>query len=240
MAEIKKDLGACRLILSVSRTDYTKGGIEQLLAFERLLDRRPDLIGNVRLMLVSVQAASAAYDAVQRDIEALSGRINGQFGSFEWQPVALLSTPVPFGELVSYYRAADVCWITPLCDGLNLVASEFIAVQQEDADADVGALVLSEFAGAAVELGDAILVNPFSHRAMDAAIDRALDMSAAERRTRIISLKRKVRELDIRSWATEQKRVFSLIRRAQDDVVVPLGVRTAKRQAKSRPGGGAA
>lgn len=220
VAEIKRDLGSSGLLLSVSRTDYTKGGIEQLLAYERLLQNRPELIGNVRLMHVSVQASEvAAYDEVQREIEALSGRINGQFGNFEWQPVALLSTPVPFRELVSYYRAADACWVTPLCDGLNLVASEFIASQKEN-DPDVGALVLSEFAGAAVELREAILFNPFSHRAMDAAIGQALDMGTDERRLRMKALKRKVRELDIRSWANEQKRVFSLIRPAVQKEVV--------------------
>jgi glucosylglycerol-phosphate synthase len=235
--EIKGDLGNCRLILSVSRTDYTKGGIEQLLAYERLLQSRPDLIGKVRLMHVSVQASEVvAYDQVQREIEALSGRINGQFGNFEWQPVALLSKPVAFRELVSYYRTADVCWVTPLSDGLNLVASEFVASQIEN-DNDVGALVLSEFAGAAVELREAILFNPFSHRAMDAAIAQALDMSADERSLRMKSLKRKVRQLDIRSWANEQKRVFSLIRPAPQGVVVPIGVGSSAKQIR-RPGSG--
>lgn len=239
MAEIKRDLGDCRLLLSVSRTDYTKGGTEQLLAYERLLERRPDLIGKVRLMLVSVQASSTVYDEVQREIEALSGRINGHFGSFEWQPVSLLSTPVPFNELVSYYRAADVCWITPLCDGLNLVASEFVAAQKEGEGLNVGALVLSEFAGAAVELSEAILVNPFSHRAMDAGIMQALDMSADERRTRMKSLKAKTKELDIRSWANEQQRVFSLIRPTPQGVVVPFGKRSQEEHyAKGRPGSG--
>jgi glucosylglycerol-phosphate synthase len=173
---------------------------------------------------------------VQREIEALSGRINGQFGNFEWQPVALLSKPVAFRELVSYYRTADVCWVTPLSDGLNLVASEFVASQIEN-DNDVGALVLSEFAGAAVELREAILFNPFSHRAMDAAIAQALDMSADERSLRMKSLKRKVRQLDIRSWANEQKRVFSLIRPAPQGVVVPIGVGSSAKQIR-RPGSG--
>jgi glucosylglycerol-phosphate synthase len=238
MEEIKRDLGDCRLILSVSRTDYTKGGIEQLQAFERLLESRPDLKGNVRLMHVSVQASSvAAYDEVQKEIEALSGRINGRFGSFEWQPVALLSTPVPFRELVSYYRAAEVCWVTPLCDGLNLVASEFVAAQKEGGTGTAGALVLSEFAGAAVELSEAILVNPFSHRAMDAAINQALNMDPEERRARMTSLKRKVKELDIRSWAKEQKRVFSLIRGSSGEPVVPFErPSTAKRQANGDTG----
>ena len=229
LREIKQDLGDCRLLLSVSRTDYTKGGNEQLLAFERLLESHPELRGKVRLMHVSVQASSvAAYDEVQKEIEALSGRINGRFGSFEWQPVALLSTPVPFRELVSYYRAADVCWVTPLCDGLNLVASEFVAAQKEGAEGPVGALVLSEFAGAAVELSEAVLVNPFSHRAMDAAILQALGMDQEERRARMMSLKCKVRELDIRSWATEQKRVFSLIRKTPDGRVVSFGPWSAR------------
>ncbi len=211
MAEILKDLGDMRLILSVSRTDYTKGGIEQLQAYERLLTSRPELIGKVRLMHVSVQATEvSAYDEVQREIEAISGRINGQFGSFDWQPVSLISTPVPFKELVSYYRAADVCWTTPLCDGLNLVAGEFVAAQKEGDEVKVGALVLSEFAGAAVHLNEAVLVNPFSHAAMDSAIKQALDMPLDERRARMKILKRKIKELDINSWAAEQQRVFKL------------------------------
>jgi len=215
MDQILEDLGASKLILSVSRTDYTKGGLEQLLAYERLLERRPELHGNVRLMHVSVQAnrSMAAYEVVQREIEEISGRLNGRFGSFEWQPVALISTPVPFPELVSYYRAADVCWITPLADGLNLVASEFVAAQKEGEDVNVGALVLSEFAGAAVELSEAVLVNPFSHRYMDMAIEQALNMPMAERRVRMKALKTSVRELDIKAWANEQNRVFGAIAR---------------------------
>ena len=214
LAEILKDLGDIRLILSVSRTDYTKGGIEQLQAYERLLTSRPELIGKVRLMHVSVQATEvSAYDEVQREIEAISGRINGQFGSFDWQPVSLLSTPVPFRELVAYYRAASVCWVTPLCDGLNLVAGEFVAAQKEGDHIKVGTLVLSEFAGAAVHLNEAVLVNPFSHAAMDSGIKQALDMPLDERRARMKILKRKIKELDINSWAAEQQRVFKLCER---------------------------
>jgi glucosylglycerol-phosphate synthase len=214
MAEILKDLNGTKLILSVSRTDYTKGGIEQLQAYERLLTSRPELIGKVRLMHVSVQSTEvSAYDEVQREIEAISGRINGQFGNFDWQPVSLMSTPVPFKELVSYYRAADVCWTTPLCDGLNLVAGEFVAAQKEGDEVKVGALVLSEFAGTAVHLNEAILVNPFSHAAMDSAIKQALYMPLKERRARMKILKRKIKELDIKSWANEQQRVFALSER---------------------------
>lgn len=203
---IRADLGETRLIVSVSRTDYTKGNIEQLLSFERLLERRPELHGSVRLMHVSVQANRnmSAYEEVQTEIEALTGRINGRFGSFEWQPVSLISTAIPFPELVAYYRAADVAWITPLADGLNLVAKEFAAAR---VDGD-GVLVLSEFAGVAVELDAAVLTNPFSNRAMDAAIDQALEMAPDDRAQRMAAMHNKVRRYDIRAWASEQNRLF--------------------------------
>lgn len=200
--EVKTELGDCDLILSVSRTDYTKGGVEQLLTYERLLQRRPDLRGKVRLMHVSVSANRnmTAYEEVQTEIESIAGRINGTFGSFEWQPVSLISSAVPFDDLVAYYRAANVCWITPLADGMNLVAKEFVAART---DGD-GVLVLSEFAGAAVEMSSAVLTNPFSFRAMDQAIESALDMPEPERRTRMEELRKNVRNHDIRFWAEEQ------------------------------------
>mgnify|MGYP001406662790 CR=1 FL=1 len=205
---IRRELGDAKLIVSVSRTDYTKGNVEQLLAYERLLERRPELIGKVRLLHVSVSANRnmTAYEEVQNEIEQLSGRINGRFGRFDWQPVALISTVIPFSELVAYYRAADVAWITPLADGLNLVAQEFVSSR---ADGD-GVLVLSEFAGAAVELSSAVLANPFSNRAMDNAIDQALAMDEEERRGRMKSLRDRVARYDIRAWADEQLRLFAL------------------------------
>jgi glucosylglycerol-phosphate synthase len=197
--EIRRDLGDTQLVLSVGRTDYTKGGIEQLCSFERLLEKNPDLIGKVRLMHVSVSANRnmAAYEAIQNEIEQTAGRINGRFGTLDWQPIALISRAIPFVELVSYYMAADVAWITPLADGMNLVCKEFVA-SRLDGD---GVLILSEFAGAAVELGDAVTANPFSHRSMDGAIRAALDMPEDERRGRMAGLRRAVRENDVRSWS---------------------------------------
>jgi len=206
---IREEIGPdCRMIVSVSRTDYTKGNIEQLQAYERLLERRKDLRGKVRLMHVSVSANRnmTAYEEVQTEIEQIAGRINSRFGAFEWQPVALIGTAIPFRDLVAYYQAADVAWITPLADGLNLVAKEFCAART---DGD-GALVLSEFAGVAVELSEAVLTNPFSHRSMDSAIDQGLDMGEEERRDRMAALRRKVAAYDIRAWAEEQQRLFAL------------------------------
>ncbi|WP_066702157.1 glucosylglycerol-phosphate synthase [Celeribacter ethanolicus] len=203
---INSELGGAKLILSVGRTDYTKGGIEQLESFERLLEARPDLRGKVRLMHVSVAANSnmTAYEEIQQALEQLAGRINGRYGSFDWQPIALISRPVKFTDLVAYYRAADVAWITPLADGMNLVCKEFCAART---DGD-GVLVLSEFAGAAVELAAAVPTNPFSHKSMDGAIQFALDMSPEDRKGRMKANRQMVVKQDIRFWAEDQMQAF--------------------------------
>lgn len=200
--EIRADLGDQKLLLSVGRTDYTKGGIDQLESFQRLLENNPDLRGKVRLMHVSVPANKnmTVYENIQSDLEQMAGQINGRFGSLEWQPIALISRAIPFTELVSYYRAADVAWITPLADGMNLVAKEFCA-SRTDGD---GVLVLSEFAGAAVEMGSALLTNPFSNKSMDSAIQYALEMDETERRNRMAALRRVIRHYDIKFWAEHQ------------------------------------
>ncbi len=213
VAELREGLGDAQLVLSVSRTDYTKGNIEQLETFERLLERRPELNGKVRLMLVSVGANRnmTAYEEVQRRIEELTGRINGRFGSFEWQPVALISTAIPLAELVAYYRAADICSITPLADGLNLVASEFCAAQGEGGK---GVLVLSEFAGCAVTLQGAVPVNPFSHASMDRGLDQALAMGEEEARGRLAALRRSAKRWDIAAWTRGELALFEKLRKA--------------------------
>jgi glucosylglycerol-phosphate synthase len=197
-AQIDEELGDTKLILSVGRTDYTKGGIEQLASFERLLEANPELLGKVRLMHVSVAANRnmSVYENIQSEIEETAGRINGRFGRLDWQPITLISRAIPFVELVSYYRAADVAWITPLADGMNLVCKEFVA-SRVDGD---GVLVLSEFAGAAVELGSAVLTNPFSHRSMDSAILSALDMPEEERKVRMENLRDVVLSNTVRDW----------------------------------------
>ncbi|OAN79058.1 glucosylglycerol-phosphate synthase [Jannaschia sp. EhC01] len=197
-ADIREELGDTKLLLSVGRTDYTKGGIEQLLSFERLLEGKPELKGKIRLMHVSVSANRnmTAYEQIQNEIEQIAGRINGRFGTLEWQPIALISRAIQFTELVTYYRAADVAWITPLVDGMNLVCKEFVAAR---VDGD-GVLVLSEFAGAAVALEDAVLANPFSNRSMDRAIEDAIAMPEHERRRRMASLRHAVAQTDIKNW----------------------------------------
>lgn len=204
--DIRTALGDCRLILSVGRTDYTKGGVDQLESFERVLTENPKLRGKVKLMHVSVSADRnmSAYARTQTGIEETAGRINGRFGTLAWQPIALISRAIPFDDLIKYYLAADVAWITPLVDGMNLVCKEYLAAR---ADGD-GVLVLSEFAGAAVELNSAVITNPFSHRSMDQAILQALAMTEKERRDRMAELRRMVWKYSVAAWGEEQQRQF--------------------------------
>ena len=197
--EIRDQLGEGKLIVSVGRVDYVKGTREMLLAFERLLERRPDLHGKVKLAVTSVRAASGmrSYRKAQEAIERLAGRINGRFNRLDWSPILLSTNPMPFDELVAWYKASDVAWITPLRDGLNLVAKEFVAAH----NGDDGVLVLSEFCGVAVTLPEALLVNPYDVASMDQGIERALEMPEEERRSRAKVLNERVRQYDIDDWA---------------------------------------
>lgn len=196
------------LILASSRVDFTKGSRELLLAYERLLERRPELHGQVVLMLIAVSAAEGmkVYDEVQADIEQLVGRINGQYSSIDWQPVVLTTNSIPYEEVVEYYKAADICWITPLRDGLNLVAKEYVAAHGGEGD---GVLILSEFAGAAVELSEALQVNPWCSEEMDRGIDRALSMPRTERARRMKAMYREVCRSDISFWSEQVSTYFS-------------------------------
>ncbi len=213
VAEIKSEVGDRRLLVSVGRVDYVKGTKEMLEAFDRLLARRPDLKEKVKLFCVCVAPAEgmSAYRAAQREVERLVGAINGKYGNLRWSPIMLSTRGLPFEELVCYYRAADVCWITPLRDGLNLVAKEFIGAQ----NGDPGVLILSEFAGAAVELAESIGVNPYSDRSMDAAIDAALNMSETERARRLEKMRARVHEWDVEHWARHVRERFEALSLSQ-------------------------
>ncbi|MDE2394124.1 MAG: glucosylglycerol-phosphate synthase [Burkholderiales bacterium] len=212
-AAIKREIGEVKVIVSIGRVDYAKGTREMLLTFERLLQRRPELHGRVKLFLTAVAAAEGmrVYQRARQQIEQLAGRINGHYGTLSWLPVLLSTTSMPFEETLCSYRAADVCWVTPLRDGLNLVAKEFIAAHENTS----GVLVLSEFAGAAVELGDALLVNPYSIEQMDKAIDRALDMPADEQCARMQRMQALIERHDIVHWTRHVLGLFAELR-AQD------------------------
>jgi trehalose 6-phosphate synthase/phosphatase len=188
-----------KLLLGVDRLDYTKGISRRLLAFERLLHAHPELRERVRLVQVAVPSREnvGAYRELREEVDALVGRIHGEFATPSWSPVHYLYRGLPPDEIVALYRAADAVLVTPLRDGMNLVAKEFVA-SRPDGD---GVLVLSEFAGAAAELAEAIHVNPYDVEATAEALHRALHMPADERRTRMEGLRRRVVTHDVHWWA---------------------------------------
>lgn len=201
MQELREALGETRLILSVERLDYTKGILEKLLAFERMLEENPELQGKVKLTTVCVPAAAEmqVYRELQHQIEQAVGRINGRFTTVDWTPVQFFFRPLPFEQVVAWYAMADVMWITPLRDGLNLVAKEFVAVQ--GLTRGTGVLVLSEFAGAAAELRGAVLTNPHDLRDLATTCYLALNLPSSEARERLRQLFDIVSHHDIHRWS---------------------------------------
>lgn len=199
LARIKEELQGRKLIIAAGRVDYVKGNQEKLEAYGRLLERRPDLHGKINFIMTCVQPAAGmvVYKTAQSQIEQAVGKINGRFGKLSWMPIMLFTQPIPLPDLLCYYKAADICWTTPLRDGLNLVAKEYI-VAHEGKD---GVLVLSEFVGAAVELPEAILTNPYSTTLMDEAIERALAMPEAEQQERMAKMYHTVTTYDVKYWA---------------------------------------
>jgi trehalose 6-phosphate synthase/phosphatase len=189
------------LMLGVDRLDYTKGIPQRLLALEYLLEKRPELRGRVTLLQIAVPTRSgvSAYDDLRQVVEGLVARINRRFATPSWLPVDYLYTAVDIQTLAALYRAADVMVVTPQRDGLNLVAKEFIATR---VDGD-GVLVLSKFAGAAVELSAALQVNPNHIGQLTRAYLRALTMPRQERRSRMRKLRATVASNTVYGWAAE-------------------------------------
>jgi trehalose 6-phosphate synthase len=197
--DLREAVRGRRIILGVDRLDYTKGIAERLRIFARLLERYPRFRGEVSFIQISAPSRTrvAQYIQQRREIEELVGNINGRFGEAGWVPVRYLFRSYSQRELVAFYSEADVCLVSPLRDGMNLVAKEFIASQV----ADPGVLVLSRFAGAAEELREALIFNPYDTEGAAQALARALDMPAGERRRRQEALLARVRDHTAARWA---------------------------------------
>ena len=201
---LRADLGNARILLGVDRLDYTKGLLLRLEAFERFLELYPDWHERVALYQVATPSRTGvpAYDRLKRDVDEAVGRINGRFARGAWIPVRYRYQSFAPDELAVLYRAADVGLVTPLRDGMNLVAHEFAAVSGGPGGVDApGALVLSELTGAADYLDGAILVNPYDADGLARTIRAALDLSADEKRARLVQMKAAVRRLNVHDWA---------------------------------------
>jgi trehalose 6-phosphate synthase len=187
------------LIIGVDRLDYSKGIANRLSAFELFLQTQPQWLGKVTYLQIATRSRSEIpeYVDIERDIGSAAGRINGAFGEADWTPIRYINHPYSHSTLAGLYRAARVGLVTPLRDGMNLVAKEYVASQDPD---DPGVLILSRFAGAAQECKAALLVNPYDPDSVAAAIGQALSMPLAERRERHDSLFRVLSHNDIQHW----------------------------------------
>ena len=188
-----------QVLVGIDRLDYTKGIPRRLLAYERMLAEHPEMHGRVRLVQVAVPSRTnvEAYADFRHQVDALIGRISGRFGSPRWSPVHYVYRGLSAEHVAALYVIADVLLVTPIRDGMNLVAKEFVAAR---ADED-GVLVLSEFTGAAAELAEAVHVNPYDIERSAAAYHRALRMPSGERRARMQSLRKRVFSYDIHWWS---------------------------------------
>ncbi|MGA8151257.1 MAG: trehalose-6-phosphate synthase [Terriglobales bacterium] len=198
-AEIVRSAGDCRIILGVDRLDYTKGIPERLAAFRHLLKFHPEVHRKVILAQVVVPSREdiREYGELKAQIERLVSEINGHYGEPGWVPVHYIHRSLDRPELLAYYRAADIALVTPLKDGMNLVAKEYCAARVNND----GVLILSEFAGAAFQLHQgALLVNPYHTRAVAEAIRSACEMPLPEQRRRMRELRARIRRENIFRW----------------------------------------
>lgn len=189
-----------KLILSIDRLDYTKGVVNRLRAFELFLDQNPDYHEKVRLVMLAVpsRARVVQYKKLKRETDEVVGRINGKFATVNWTPIWYYYRSMDFENLIDLYLAADVAMITPVRDGMNLVAKEYLATRIEND----GVLILSELAGAAKELPQALMVNPFDTNQLAKSIKTAIEMPLKEQQERNKISRKRLKRYDIEKWAS--------------------------------------
>jgi trehalose 6-phosphate synthase/phosphatase len=197
----RRKVGDCRVILSVDRLDYTKGIPQRLEAFSLFLDRNPRFKRKVILVLLVVPSRVRVehYIQLKKQVDGLVGEINGKYGTIGWMPVWYLYRSLPFHPLAALYSLADVALVTPLRDGMNLVSKEYTATKVDGK----GVLILSEAAGAAQELGEAIIINPNNQDEIAQALVKALEMPEQEQIERNRVMQERLRRYDVVRWANE-------------------------------------
>jgi len=193
------NIHASILGVGVDRVDYTKGILERFRGIERFLELNPTYQRRFTFIQIAAPSRTAIerYQKLLEEVSAEAARINARFQAGRWMPIVLLKKHHSHEEIARFYRAASVCLVTALHDGMNLVAKEFVASRDDDR----GVLILSTFAGASLELSDALLVNPYDVQQVAGAILRALEMSGEEQTTRMQHMRANVRENNIYRWA---------------------------------------
>ena len=198
-SRLDRFLGNRQLVLGVDRMDYSKGLIQRFEGMADLFDRHPDVHGHISFTQIAPPSRSVVegYQQLRQQLDELSGRINGDYGDLDWIPIRYLARGYDRDAIAGLYRAAKVCLVTPLQDGMNLVAKEFIAAQDP---ADPGVLVLSQFAGAAEQMGEALIVNPYDSGAIAEAVYKAIHMPLEERQARWRTLMDGIQAQDLIWW----------------------------------------
>lgn len=196
---LRRSIGDRSLIIGVDRLDYSKGLVKRLQAFSHLLERYPANRGEVVFLQIAppTRAGVQGYDEIRQELEAISGHVNGQYADYDWVPVRYLNKGFTLKTLTGFYRQARIGLVTPLRDGMNLVAKEYVAAQRPN---DPGVLVLSRFAGAAAELDGALIVNPYDTEGVADTLENALTMTSSERKGRWRSMMSHLRKHDVTAW----------------------------------------
>lgn len=229
-----------KLIISIDRLDYTKGIPQRIRAFERFIKENPQYQGKVTLMLIVVPSRSNVdqYKDLKVEIDTLVGRIDGEYRTFGWTPIQYFFRSFSFADLCALYKAADIALITPLRDGMNLVAKEFVASKEESRQ---GVLILSEMAGAADELTEALIINPQDIEDMVAALITAIEMPEEEQKERLVKMQKSIRKYNVKRWAetfineqanmviNKQSRQTNVLRKGKKEEVIRLFQKAKKR-----------
>ena len=201
VTRFRKKLSEHKVILSVDRLDYTKGIPQRLKVFNTFLERNPAYREKVIFILVAVPSRTQVehYKWLKKQIDELVGQINGKFGTIGWTPIWYLYRSLPFHSLTALYSIADICLVTPLRDGMNLIAKEYIATKTDGK----GVLILSEMAGAAKELGETIIVNPNNREEMVEALAKGLTMPEEEQIERNRVMQKRIQRYNVVRWKEE-------------------------------------
>jgi trehalose 6-phosphate synthase/phosphatase len=204
-----------KLVLSIDRLDYSKGIPNRLRAFGRFLDNHPEYHGKVTLILLSVPSRNNVihYQRLKSEVEELVGSINGLYGNINYTPIWYFYRSMPFDNLVELYSMSDVALITPVRDGMNLVAKEYVASRINQ----TGVMVLSEMAGVVKEMGEAIVINPNDEDETERAIFQALEMSKDEQASRMLTMQKRLKRYDVFKWAKDFVGALQRVNRIQKD-----------------------
>lgn len=218
--QIRKKYANQKILLSFDRLDYTKGIPQRLKAFDVFLEKNPEWRGRVVMIVVAVPSRTTVtqYKSLKKEVDELIGNIVGKYGTLDWTPIQYFYDVLPFSNLVALYHTADVAVVTPLRDGMNLMAKEYLATKEDGR----GVLILSEMAGAAMELGEAMIVNPFDEDGIVQAIETALVMPEQEQIERNRGMQNRLQRYHVKRWAEDFLQRLKSVRKHQMELEARL------------------